>query len=83
MLSKHQDVGKESEQRDQQRREGQDQKREEVSRRVDERVKMGGNSETVAYQRHEGRNRVHDEDGRQCMARDSRQREVYIRSIYK
>jgi hypothetical protein len=66
--NKQEDVDEESEQRDQQSREGEYKQGEEVARRVGGRVEVSSDGETEAYQRHEGCDRVHDENGGKRMA---------------
>jgi hypothetical protein len=64
-----QDVDQERQQRDQKRGEGEDEQRKQVTRRMGGRVEVRGDGESKADQRHEGRDGVHDEDGREGMAR--------------
>lgn len=78
MRHEEQNVDQESQQRDQKRREGENEQRKQVARRVGRRVEVSGDGESKADQRHEGRDGVHDEDGREGMARVCGQREVGV-----
>jgi len=68
MRDEEQNVDEEGEESDEEGGKGEDEQRQEIARRVGGGVKVGGDGEAEANERHEGSDRVDDEDGRQGMA---------------